>query len=47
VPNPEIDWSKPQLNMPEASLKAIMSMPDDVVTSRLSESTPPVLVTDR
>jgi catechol 2,3-dioxygenase-like lactoylglutathione lyase family enzyme len=45
VPNPEIDWSKPQLNMPEASLRAIMSMPDDVVTARLSESTPPVQVT--
>lgn len=46
VPNPEIDWSKPQLNMPEASLRAIMSMPDDVVLARLSENTPPVQVTD-
>jgi len=46
VPNPPIDWAKPQLNMPEPSLRAIMSMPDDVVTARLSESTPPVQVTD-
>lgn len=46
VPNPPVDFSKPQLNMPEPVLKAIMAMPDEEVTARLSESTPPVRVTD-
>lgn len=44
VQNPPIDWSKPQLAMPKAALEAIMAMPDEQVTARLSESTPPVAV---
>jgi catechol 2,3-dioxygenase-like lactoylglutathione lyase family enzyme len=46
VPNPPVDFSRPQLNMPEPVLKAIMAMPDADVTARLSESTPPVRVTE-
>lgn len=42
VPQPAIDWGKPQLNMPRKALEAIMTMPDEEVTARLSESTPPV-----
>ena len=44
VPNPPIDWDKPQLNMPRRALEAIMAMPDELVTARLSESEPPVRV---
>lgn len=44
IPNPPVDWSKPQLNMPQKALEAIMGMPDDQVIARLSESTPPVAV---
>lgn len=45
VQNPPVDFTKPQLNMPEPVLKAIMAMPDADVTAKLSESTPPVQVT--
>jgi hypothetical protein len=46
VPNPPVDWDKPQLSMPPEVLKALMGMRDEDVTARLSESTPPVAVTD-
>jgi catechol 2,3-dioxygenase-like lactoylglutathione lyase family enzyme len=46
VANPPVDWSKPQLVMPKKQLEALMAMPDAEVTARLSESTPPVHVTD-
>jgi len=44
VPNPPIDWSKPQLNMPRELLEGVMSMPDEQVTATLSEPIPPVAV---
>lgn len=44
VPNPAVDWGRPQLNMPKEALETIMAMPDDQVTARLSEPTPPVAV---
>jgi catechol 2,3-dioxygenase-like lactoylglutathione lyase family enzyme len=44
VPQPAVDWSKPQLVMPDGLLEAIMAMPDEEVTAKLSESTPPVAV---
>lgn len=40
LPNPPVDWSKPQLAMP--NLERIMSMPDEEVTARFSVPTPPV-----
>ena len=47
VPNPPIDWSKPhQVMGDEASYVKLMSLPDDVVTRKLSESEPPVRVDD-
>jgi catechol 2,3-dioxygenase-like lactoylglutathione lyase family enzyme len=46
VPNPPVDWTKPQLHMPKQQLEALMAMPDADVTARLSESTPPVVVAD-
>ena len=42
VPNPPIDPAKPHMVYPEDVYKALMSMPDDLLTERLSESTPPV-----
>jgi catechol 2,3-dioxygenase-like lactoylglutathione lyase family enzyme len=43
VPNPPIDWSKPhQVMGDEASYVKLMSLPDEVVTAKLSESEPPV-----
>ena len=42
VPNPPIDPSKPHLSYPKDVYESLMSMPDDIVTARLSESTPPV-----
>jgi catechol 2,3-dioxygenase-like lactoylglutathione lyase family enzyme len=44
VAQPPVDWSKPQLVMPDGLLEAIMAMPDDEVTAKLSEPTPPVVV---
>lgn len=44
IPNPPVDMSKPQLNMPDPVLRAIMAMPDAEVTARLSENVPPVQV---
>lgn len=46
VKNPPVDWSKPQLDMPREVLEAIMAMPDEMVTARLSENVPPVQVND-
>ncbi len=46
VPNPPVDWDKPQLRMPREALEALMRMPDEQVTARLSENVPPVIVTD-
>jgi catechol 2,3-dioxygenase-like lactoylglutathione lyase family enzyme len=42
LPNPPIDPAKPHLQYPREVYEALMSMPDDVLTERLSESTPPV-----
>jgi catechol 2,3-dioxygenase-like lactoylglutathione lyase family enzyme len=42
VPNPAVDWSKPQLYMPKEQLETLMGMPDDEVTAKLSEPNPPV-----
>ena len=42
VPNPPIDPSKPHLAYPADVYESLMSMPDDVLTARMSESTPPV-----
>jgi catechol 2,3-dioxygenase-like lactoylglutathione lyase family enzyme len=44
VQNPPVDWSKPQLDMPKHVLEAIMAMPDEQVTARMSENIPPVAV---
>lgn len=44
VTQPPVDWSRPQLNMPRELLEAVMAMPDEEVTAKLSESTPPVAV---
>lgn len=44
VPNPPVDWSKPQLSMPREVLEKVMAMPDDNVTARLSQPDPPVAV---
>ncbi len=44
VEQPPVDWSKPQLNMPREVLEAIMAMPDEQVTAKLSVPTPPVAV---
>jgi catechol 2,3-dioxygenase-like lactoylglutathione lyase family enzyme len=47
VPNPPIDWSKPhQVMGSRESYVKLMSMPDDVVTAKLSENVPPVRVDD-
>jgi len=47
VPNPPIDWSKPhQVMGTEASYVKLMSLPDEVVTAKLSEPHPPVRVDD-
>lgn len=42
LPNPPIDPSKPHLQYPREVYEALMSMPDDVMTEKMSESTPPV-----
>ena len=45
VPNPPIDWSKPhQVMGSRESYVKLMSMPDEVVTAKLSENVPPVRV---
>jgi catechol 2,3-dioxygenase-like lactoylglutathione lyase family enzyme len=45
VPQPPIDPEKPhQRGFPEDAYRRLMSMPDDELTKRLSESTPPVAV---
>ena len=46
VPNPPVDWDKPQLTMPKRVLETLMAMPDADVTANLSESVPPVAVGD-
>ena len=47
MPNPPIDWSKPhQVMGSRESYVKLMSMPDEVVTAKLSESEPPVRVDD-
>ena len=47
VPNPPIDWTKPhQVMGSRESYVKLMSMPDEVVTAKLSESQPPVRVDD-
>jgi len=47
VPNPPIDWSKPhQVMGSRESYVKLMSMPDEVVTAKLSENVPPVRVDD-
>ena len=44
VPNPPVDWSKPQLDYPKPVLESLMGMPDDQVLARLSENVPPVQI---
>lgn len=44
LPNPPVDWSKPQLAMPKPVLEAVMAMPDADVTARMSVPGPPVQV---
>jgi catechol 2,3-dioxygenase-like lactoylglutathione lyase family enzyme len=44
VAQPPIDPAKPQLVMDRAALEMIMTMPDELVTAQMSESTPPVKV---
>ncbi len=45
VPNPPIDWSKPHMAFDdEASYVKLMSLPDEVITRKLSEPDPPVSV---
>ena len=44
LPNPPIDPSKPHLEYPAAVYEMLMTMPDDVVTERFSESEPPVKI---
>jgi catechol 2,3-dioxygenase-like lactoylglutathione lyase family enzyme len=47
VPNPPIDWSRPhQVMGSRESYVKLMSMPDEVVTAKLSENVPPVRVDD-
>lgn len=47
IPQPPIADDKPrQRGFPDALYRALMAMPDDEVTKRLSESTPPVQVDD-
>lgn len=46
VPQPPIDWGRPQLAMPKEALEAIMSMPDEQVTATLSQPDPPVDLSD-
>lgn len=42
VPNPPIDPAKPHMRYPKAVYEAIMTMPDDVLSARFSETEPPV-----
>ncbi|MEM9607599.1 MAG: VOC family protein [Actinomycetota bacterium] len=42
VPQPAIDPSKPHMGHPPEIYEAIMSMPDEMVTDRFSETEPPV-----
>jgi catechol 2,3-dioxygenase-like lactoylglutathione lyase family enzyme len=46
VPQPPIDPSKPHMAYPPDRYRKLMTMPDDVLTATLSESTPPVKVLD-
>lgn len=47
VPQPEFDPNLPwQRGFPKEVYQAIISMPDDVLTARMSESTPPVAIDD-
>lgn len=46
VGQPAIDPSKPHMVYPPEAYKKLMTMPDDVVTARMSEPTPPVTVAD-
>lgn len=47
VPQPAFDANIPwQRGFPQQVYEAIISMPDEVVTEKLSENTPPVLVED-
>ena len=42
LPNPPIDPSKPHMTYPPAAYQALMSMADEEVAARFSETTPPV-----
>jgi hypothetical protein len=44
VPQPPIDPSKPHMRYPPEVYERIMTMPDDVLTARLSQPDPPVVV---
>ncbi len=42
LPNPPIDWDKPNMVYPQPVYEALMGMSDDEVGTRLSVTTPPV-----
>lgn len=42
LPNPPIDWDKPNMVYPKPVYEALMGMSDDEVGTRLSVTTPPV-----
>lgn len=44
VPQPPIDWSRPQLSFPKRMLEALMGMSDAEVAAKLSVPEPPVAV---
>lgn len=47
VPQPEFDADRPwPRGIPQEAYMGLISMPDEVVTERMSENTPPVLVED-
>jgi catechol 2,3-dioxygenase-like lactoylglutathione lyase family enzyme len=46
VAQPAIDPSKPHMVYPPDAYKKLMTMPDEVVTGRMSEPTPPAKVVD-
>ncbi|MEA3218771.1 MAG: hypothetical protein QOJ19_4927 [Acidimicrobiia bacterium] len=46
VAQPAINPSKPHMVYPPDAYKKLMTMPDEVVTARMSEPTPPVKVVD-
>ena len=44
LPNPPVDWSKPQMGYPRDVYERLMNLPDDAIAARMSYSDPPVKV---